>query len=249
MASPRGTKDDAPNVLLDAPLVSNRKRSGSGNAVNVPTEARGGCGTPDYMAPEMLEGKGLKSPAIDYWAVGVILFELIVGIPPFNDDTVEKVFQRIKKLQIPWDELATTEDGTSPISPAAKNLIDALLNPDPDKRLGSRSIDDIKSHEFFSDIDWCTLRESKAPIMIKTPQINLAQSSENSKKPGSEFMSPGKQYQELQAPVIQPAKRNSRIEFTRKDILVLENSRASMKKTSDLVSKTARRFSLFPALH
>lgn len=49
-------------------------------------------GTPDYIAPEILEGKGLSSPAIDFWSIGVILFELLVGVPPFNDSSVETIF-------------------------------------------------------------------------------------------------------------------------------------------------------------
>ena len=48
-------------------------------------------GTPDYMAPEVLDGEGLKNPVIDWWSVGAMLFEFLVGIPPFNDDTQELV--------------------------------------------------------------------------------------------------------------------------------------------------------------
>jgi serine/threonine protein kinase len=62
-------------------------------------------GTPDYIAPEILNGTGLDNPSVDWWSVGVILFEFIVGIPPFNDETVEEIFSKILNLQIPWDDV------------------------------------------------------------------------------------------------------------------------------------------------
>lgn len=63
-------------------------------------------GTPDYIAPEVLEGEGLQNPVIDWWSIGIILFEMLVGKPPFNDDTVEKTFENIKNHAIPWDEIS-----------------------------------------------------------------------------------------------------------------------------------------------
>jgi len=51
-------------------------------------------GTPDYLAPETIMGIG-HGPAVDYWAVGVILYELIVGVPPFNADTPQEIFEKI----------------------------------------------------------------------------------------------------------------------------------------------------------
>lgn len=62
-------------------------------------------GTPDYMAPEVIEGEGLQNPVIDWWSIGIILFEMLVGRPPFNDDSVEKIFENIKYYRIPWDEI------------------------------------------------------------------------------------------------------------------------------------------------
>lgn len=63
-------------------------------------------GTPDYISPEILEGKENFHPfACDWWSIGVILFELIVGVPPFNDETIEKIFDNIKNFRIPWDQL------------------------------------------------------------------------------------------------------------------------------------------------
>ena len=60
-------------------------------------------GTPDYMAPEIIKGDSINDFSIDWWSVGVILFEFLCGIPPFNDDTVDKIYENILKLAIPWD--------------------------------------------------------------------------------------------------------------------------------------------------
>lgn len=63
-------------------------------------------GTPDYIAPEIVNGSGsLSSPCIDWWSVGVILFEFLTGIPPFNDDSPEKIFENISNLKIEWEQI------------------------------------------------------------------------------------------------------------------------------------------------
>lgn len=105
-------------------------------------------GTPDYIAPEILEGKGLNDPVIDWWSVGVILFEFLVGIPPFNADTRELVFENIKNLNIPWSDISIG-DGEDSVSLHAYDLINKLLEPNPEKRLGARGSAEIKQHPFF----------------------------------------------------------------------------------------------------
>ena len=62
-------------------------------------------GTPDYMAPEIIEGISITNYSIDWWSLGVVLFEFLCGIPPFNDDTPEKVYDNIVKLKVPWDQI------------------------------------------------------------------------------------------------------------------------------------------------
>lgn len=62
-------------------------------------------GTPDYMAPEIIQGISNSNYTIDWWALGVIIFEFICGIPPFNDDTIEKVYDNIVHRKIPWDDI------------------------------------------------------------------------------------------------------------------------------------------------
>eukprot|EP01102_Stenamoeba_stenopodia_P019851 TRINITY_DN7584_c0_g1_i2.p1 TRINITY_DN7584_c0_g1~~TRINITY_DN7584_c0_g1_i2.p1 ORF type:complete len:1360 (+),score=248.69 TRINITY_DN7584_c0_g1_i2:678-4757(+) len=107
-------------------------------------------GTPDYLSPEALLGTG-NGPSVDWWALGVTLYEFITGIPPFNDETPEKIFERILDRQLEWPE--NPED----MSEEAKDLISKLLHPDPSKRLGSNGVQEIKDHPFFDDVNWDTL--------------------------------------------------------------------------------------------
>ena len=72
-----------------------------------------------------------------------MLFEFLTGIPPFNDDTIERIFDNIVNLRIPWDQVEIGEGG---ISEEASDLIKKLLIPDVDKRL---KVEEIKMHSFF----------------------------------------------------------------------------------------------------
>jgi len=108
-------------------------------------------GTPDYLCPEALLGIGGGKPTVDWWAVGVTLFEFLTGIPPFNDETPEKIFQNILDRDIPWPVVPDE------MSEDAQDLINQLLNPDPALRLGANGVDEIKRHPFFKDINWDTL--------------------------------------------------------------------------------------------
>lgn len=108
-------------------------------------------GTPDYIAPEIIISADKRGKTVDLWGIGVILFEFLTGIPPFNDDTPDKIFENIVNLKIPWEDI---EIGTeeNQVSPKAFDLISKLLVLDPEKRLGKKSINEIKSHPFFSGI-------------------------------------------------------------------------------------------------
>jgi len=62
-------------------------------------------GTPDYIAPEVLEGNSDVDPSSDWWSFGVVIFEILVGVPPFNAQTINEIFENIKKIAIPWEDL------------------------------------------------------------------------------------------------------------------------------------------------
>ena len=97
------------------------------------------CGTPNYIAPEVLSGAG-HSYEVDIWAVGVIIYTLLVGKPPFETRDVKTTYNKIKRADFSFPV-------TSKISLTAKNLIKKILNPDHKKR---PSLNDILSDEFFN---------------------------------------------------------------------------------------------------
>ncbi|GAB2265364.1 hypothetical protein Dimus_000424 [Dionaea muscipula] len=112
-------------------------------------------GTPDYLAPEILLGMGHSATA-DWWSVGVILFELLVGIPPFNAETPQQIFDNIMNRDIPWPKIPDE------MSYEAYDLIDKLLIENPVQRLGATGAGEVKEHLFFKDINWDTLARQKA---------------------------------------------------------------------------------------
>lgn len=115
-------------------------------------------GTPDYLAPEILLGMAHGRNA-DWWSVGVILFELLVGIPPFNAEQPQKIFDNIMNLDIPWPQVPAE------MSPEAYDLIKKLLIQNPLQRLGATGAGEVKSHPFFKDINWAMLTRQKAAFI------------------------------------------------------------------------------------
>ncbi|XP_057952775.1 probable serine/threonine protein kinase IRE [Malania oleifera] len=113
------------------------------------------AGTPDYLAPEILLGMGHGATA-DWWSVGVILFELLVGIPPFNAEHPLQIFDNIMNRDIPWPRIPEE------MSYEAYDLIDKLLIENPVQRLGATGAREVKRHPFFKDINWDTVARQKA---------------------------------------------------------------------------------------
>jgi len=157
------------SVFSEASEGSDGTSMGSGNPAIASTSAkvvlskedhRRAVGTPDYLAPELLLGIG-HTPAVDWWSLGAILFEFVVGIPPFNADSPQAIFQNILDLDIDWpDESNLKEDER--MSPECRDLISKLLVRNPEERLGSRGATDIKLHPWFKSIDWSSLTHQKA---------------------------------------------------------------------------------------
>lgn len=87
------------------------------------------------------------------------MYELIVGIPPFNDQTVEQVFDNILAHRMEWPEIG---DGEDQISENAYDLINKILEPDYQKR---PTLDQIRNHAFFKSVDWGSIRQTEAPII------------------------------------------------------------------------------------
>eukprot|EP00808_Paulinella_micropora_P019233 g7299.t1 len=99
------------------------------------------CGTPDYLAPEAISGRG-HSYAVDYWSLGVVLYELLVGVPPFSDATPMGIYNKV------LNGTQVTFDSEYGISQEAQDLIFGLLNMDPYQRFG---IKEIMAHAWYAD--------------------------------------------------------------------------------------------------
>lgn len=126
---------------------------------------RSAVGTPDYLAPEILLGTEHGSAA-DWWSVGIILFELITGIPPFNAEHPEVIFDNILNKQIPWPSVPEE------MSFEAQDLIDRLLVHDPNQRLGAKGASEVKAHQFFRGVDWDNLALQKAVFVPQTDGVD-----------------------------------------------------------------------------
>lgn len=123
-------------------------------------------GTPDYLAPETINGTG-QDEMSDWWSLGCILFEFLFGYPPFHAETPEKVFENILARRIDWP---ADEDEDDPYcSPEAKDLMNRLMCTDPSQRLGANGADEIKKHPWFCDLNWNKLLEEE-PSFVPTPQ-------------------------------------------------------------------------------
>lgn len=117
------------------------------------------CGTPEYLAPEILFKMG-HGKAVDWWTLGAIIYEMLTGLPPFYTTNREELFERIKfgSLKFP-----------ATLSPAAKNLLEGLFQKNPEKRLGSgpEGAKGIKEHPWFAGVNWLAIerKEIKAPFV------------------------------------------------------------------------------------
>ena len=111
------------------------------------------CGTPEYLAPEILLNKGHGKP-VDWWTFGVLLYEMIAGIDPFNDEDPMLIYQKILKGKIKFP---------SSFPSNAKSLVKHLLVQDLSKRYGNlkNGVNDIKDHRFFKELDWSALVKYK----------------------------------------------------------------------------------------
>ena len=113
-------------------------------------------GTAEYVAPEVLENRGPVTYGIDLWAFGCTLYQMFASKTPFKGASEYLTFQNI--VQHEYDEGPLERGGAG-----VMDLVRGLLQPDPSKRVGYESIDELKSHSFFKGIHWGELYSEKAP--------------------------------------------------------------------------------------
>jgi cGMP-dependent protein kinase len=136
-----------------------------GFAKHIPYEKNGSlqtksftlCGTPEYLSPELVLSRG-HDKSVDYWALGCLIYELLVGRTPFQDDNQNEIFKKIihshKSLAFPKG-----------IDADAVDLIKKLLAPNPAFRLGNLmgGVSEIQQHPFFKGFSWQSLEARQVP--------------------------------------------------------------------------------------
>ena len=124
------------NVLLNEGMVAKLTDFGWSNYIQEEKERKTVCGTPIYLAPEIIKEQG-HDERVDIWCIGVLLFELITGSVPFRGNDIETLKSNILHLKITWPK---------EMNPDAKDLISKILKLDPSQRL---ALEDMLQHPFF----------------------------------------------------------------------------------------------------
>ncbi|KAG0229331.1 hypothetical protein BGW41_003065 [Actinomortierella wolfii] len=151
--SPKPTQMNSP-MIAPAFLLSDMQDDSNDRCV----------GTPDYIAPECVLGMS-QDVMVDWWALGVICYEFIYGYPPFHGDTPEQVFENILSRDIDWHE------NELEVSPEARDLMDRLMDPVVERRLGYNGAEEVKNHPFFKGINWDTLLSERPAFVPETSNI------------------------------------------------------------------------------
>ncbi|SCU92586.1 LAME_0F00606g1_1 [Lachancea meyersii CBS 8951] len=139
-------KGSAQSSLLDTKICSDGFRTNSF------------VGTEEYLAPEVIRGNG-HTAAVDWWTLGILIYEMLFGFTPFKGDNTNKTFSNVLKNDVVFPN-------NNEVSRSCKDLIRKLLLKNESKRLGSRfGASDIKKHPFFKKVQWSLLRNQEPPLI------------------------------------------------------------------------------------
>jgi protein kinase A len=150
------------NILLQPNGYSKLTDFGFAKILEPGTRTYTLCGTPEYIAPEVLLNKGHGKP-VDWWTLGILIYEMIVGQPPFCDEDPMGIYQKILAGKVYFPKYFDKN---------AKALVKKLLTADLSKRFGNLKdgADDIMKHKWFSSLDLAKLEAMEIPAPYK-PQV------------------------------------------------------------------------------
>jgi len=153
------------NILLDADGHIRITDFGLSKEINPDEGTVTFCGTPEYLAPEVLKGQP-HGTAVDWWSLGTLMYEMLTGLPPYYSQNVNIMYQKILTADLRFPNF---------MSPDSQDILDGFLRRDPEKRLGNSSDPTIlRSHPFFKGLDWDRLlkREVVPPFKPKVKSTN-----------------------------------------------------------------------------
>jgi serine/threonine protein kinase len=146
------------NILLDSNGHVVITDFGLSKQIIDPSGTHTFCGTPEYLAPEVLRGQGHGAP-VDWWSLGTLIYEMLTGLPPFYSANTNVMYQKILTgdLKFPSD-----------ITQECKMLLEGLLERDPSRRLTGEQ---VKTHPWFIGIDWNKMLKKEIPSPWKPPVV------------------------------------------------------------------------------
>eukprot|EP00112_Aurelia_sp_Birch-Aquarium-sp1_P009989 Seg2156.4 transcript_id=Seg2156.4/GoldUCD/mRNA.D3Y31 product="Serine/threonine-protein kinase 38-like" protein_id=Seg2156.4/GoldUCD/D3Y31 len=122
-------------------------------------------GTPDYIAPEVFHQTGYERTC-DWWSLGVIMYEMLIGYPPFCSETPQETYKKVMN----WKETLVFPLEI-PITNTAKNMILRFCT-NSENRIGKNGVEEIKAHPFFKGVDWISIRDRPAAIPVEVKSID-----------------------------------------------------------------------------